>query len=417
MSEKVAVIGLGYVGLPLLNAFSNHFNVVGFDLNQQRILELKNGFDRTGEIELLNNNIFFTDIIEDCKDCNIFIVTVPTPIDHNNLPDFDPLTRASKSIAQILKINDIVVYESTVYPGATREYCVPVLETYSNLSFNKDFFVGYSPERINPSDRNNKLENIVKVVSASNESTLEILRSIYSTIIHAGIHLASSIEVAEAAKILENTQRDVNIALMNEFSRICTAVGIKTNDVLEAASTKWNFVKFYPGLVGGHCIGVDPYYLAYRANQLDVLPDIITTSRKVNNSMPKFIVEKILKDSIQRKIDLSNSNALILGFSFKPNCPDIRNTKVFDIYSELSRFNIPVDVYDPLVNSNEVLTEYGIHLLNNIENKKYNILLLAVPHIDYLDTFKNILNVNAATEHYIFDVNGILSDDYNVGTL
>ena len=359
--KKIAIIGLGYVGLPLAVEFAKHFPVIGFDINKNRVNALKEGCDSTNEVDLNDlkkvlvtsaesswkKGLFFTDVIECIKAANIFIVTVPTPIDRYNSPDLSPLLKASEMIGSILKKKDIVIYESTVYPGCTEEECVPVLEETSGLQFNKDFFVGYSPERINPGDKVNTLTKIKKVTSGSTSEIADEIDNLYKTIIEAGTHKAPNLKVAEASKAIENAQRDVNISFMNELALIFDRVGIDTNDVLEAASTKWNFLKFKPGLVGGHCISVDPYYLAYKAVSLGYHPQVILSGRRVNDFMGQFVANKIVKLMIEKGHTIKASHILILGITFKENCPDIRNSKVIDIYHELKQFGLNVDIYDP----------------------------------------------------------------------
>ncbi|MEF9956859.1 MAG: Vi polysaccharide biosynthesis UDP-N-acetylglucosamine C-6 dehydrogenase TviB, partial [Acinetobacter sp.] len=361
---KVAVIGLGYVGLPLAVEFGKKISTIGFDIYQKRIDELKAGQDHTLEVspqELQQaNHLTFTSSLDELKGCNFFIVTVPTPIDDYKQPDLTPLVKASTSIGQILKHNDIVVYESTVYPGATEEVCIPVLEKVSGLEFNKDFFAGYSPERINPGDKLHRVTNILKITSGSTPEVSEFIDEVYNLVIEAGTHKASSIKVAEAAKVIENTQRDVNIALINELALIFNRMGIDTEDVLKAAGTKWNFLPFRPGLVGGHCIGVDPYYLTHKAQSIGYHPEIILAGRRLNDSMGAYVVTQLIKQMIKKKIQVEDAKVLLLGLSFKENCPDIRNTKIIDIVKELEEYHVAVDVYDPWVDSAEAQHEYNI---------------------------------------------------------
>ncbi|TDS65026.1 nucleotide sugar dehydrogenase [Myroides indicus] len=382
--KKIAVIGQGYVGLPLAIAFSKHFPVVGYDINEKRIEELEQGKDSTKEVEgeQLKTALSEYKISEGVKgyfpsadldsltQADIYIITVPTPINEFNAPDLTPLKQASKLIASVLKKGDIVIYESTVYPGCTEEECIPVIEQYSQLKLNEDFFAGYSPERINPGDKINTLETIVKVTSGSTPEVAVKIDNLYKKIIKAGTHLAPSLKVAEAAKVIENAQRDVNISFVNELALIFDRIGIDTHEVLEAAGTKFNFLKFKPGLVGGHCISVDPYYLAHKAIQLGYYPDVILSGRRVNDEIPLFIANKVVKLMIQKRIDVSRSRVLLLGFSFKENCPDTRNTKVAKIYKELSSYGIEVDVYDPWVNPVEVKEEYGIEIITEIDRLK-----------------------------------------------
>ena len=395
--KKIAVIGLGYVGLPLAIEFGKKYKVLGFDINQSRIDELSLGKDRTNEadledlklvIELANKSesfgLNFSSKIEDLNDCNIYVVTVPTPIDNFKTPDLTPLLKASEMLGKVLKKGDIVIYESTVYPGCTEEDCVPILETESRLKFNVDFYCGYSPERINPGDKVNTLTKIKKVTSGSTPEIAEIVDSLYKSIIIAGTHKAPSLKVAEASKAIENAQRDLNISFMNELALICDKIGIDTTEVIEAAATKWNFLKFKPGLVGGHCIGVDPYYLAFKAESLGYYPQVISSGRRVNNLVGSFIANKAIKLLIKKGTPIKKSRALILGFTFKENCPDFRNTKVIDIYQELKDFNIDVDVYDPWVSIQDVKEEYGITLINQLPNASYELIILAVAHDQFL---------------------------------
>ncbi|ECK1938762.1 nucleotide sugar dehydrogenase, partial [Campylobacter lari] len=389
---KIAVVGLGYVGLPLAIEFSKKYNVVGFDISQERVVELQNGFDKTKEIsqqEILCNkkNITFTYSISDISKANFYIITVPTPIDSSNNPDLTPIKSATKAIASILKKNDIVIYESTVYPGCTEEICVPILEEISGLVYNKDFYCGYSPERINPGDKTRKLTDIKKITSGSNENIAEVVDNLYSSVISAGTYKASCIKVAEAAKIIENAQRDVNIAFMNEISCIFQRVGIDTLEVIEAASTKWNFLKFTPGLVGGHCIGVDPYYLIHKSESHNYSPRLLLSSREVNNNMSKEIVTNLVKKMIQNGMSISKSSIAVFGVTFKENCTDIRNSKVIDIIKEMKEYTSYIDIYDPYANSYEVSSEYGLELsnLSDFSLKKYQVIIIAVAHDIFMD--------------------------------
>ena len=398
-NTKIAVIGLGYVGLPLAVEFAKKYEVVGFDVNAKRVEELRKGIDGTLEItneqlsavlventkELANNNIglFASSNVKDIALATIYIVTVPTPIDKHKKPDLSFLIAASKMIATILKKEDIVIYESTVYPGCTEEDCVPILEQYSGLNFNIDFFCGYSPERINPGDKINTISTIKKVTSGSNPSTAKKVDELYKSIITAGTHLASSIKVAEASKAIENAQRDVNISFVNELALIFDRINIDTDEVLAAANTKWNFLPFKPGLVGGHCISVDPYYLAHKAESLGYHPAVILSGRKVNDEMGIFVATKVIKIMTRKGIPITNSNILILGITFKENCPDIRNTKVVDIYKELVSYGIKVDVNDPWANKNEVMNEYGIKLTERLNLDQYQAIILTVAHKEY----------------------------------
>lgn len=397
---KIAVIGQGYVGLPLSLEFANHYPVLGFDINKQRVEQLNEGQDITleAEIEKLNDGLkkykasngeagyTATSQLSDIASANIFIVTVPTPIDKYNAPDLNPLMSASKMLGEIIKKGDIVIYESTVFPGCTEEECVPVLEKYSGLRFNEDFYVGYSPERINPGDKVNTLTSVKKVTSGSTEEIAEEVDQLYKKIITAGTHKASSIKVAEASKAIENAQRDVNISFVNELALIFDRIGIDTHDVLEAAGTKYNFLKYKPGLVGGHCISVDPYYLAHKAEQLGYHPDVILSGRRVNDSIAKFVASKVVKLLIAKGEVIKNSQALILGVTFKENCPDVRNTKVVDIYNELVDYGINVDIYDPWASKEEVKHEYGIDILDVLPaGKKYDSIVIAVSHNEFLE--------------------------------
>ncbi|WP_033915704.1 nucleotide sugar dehydrogenase [Campylobacter sputorum] len=405
---KIAIIGLGYVGLPLAVAFSNKFEVIGYDINTFRIKELQNERDKTLEASVeelktaLKNGIKFSSNLDDLKECNFFIIAVPTPVDKNNRPDLTPLLKASQSVASVLKKEDIVVYESTVYPGATEEECVPVLEKYSNLKFNKDFFCGYSPERINPGDKEHTITKIKKITSGSTPQIADKVDEIYSSIIEVGTFKASSIKVAEAAKVIENTQRDINIAFVNELAMIFEKIGIDTKEVLKAAGTKWNFLKFSPGLVGGHCIGVDPYYLTHKARELGYHPEIILAGRRINDNMGKYVANRVVKLMIKHDKKINNANVLILGITFKENCTDIRNSRVIDVISELKDFGCVVDVFDPWADKNDVLREYNINLLDKFDLEKYEAIILAVAH----NEFKNLdLNgLNAVT----FDIKGVL---------
>lgn len=394
--NNIAVIGLGYVGLPLALEFSKRYKVLGFDINKTRIEELSQAIDRTNEADLeelnqaikwSNNSgnvgLTFSNNIRDLQQYNVYIVTVPTPIDQFKAPDLRPLLKATEMIASVLKKGDIVIYESTVYPGCTEEDCVPVLEKFSALKYNIDFFCGYSPERINPGDKVNTLTKIKKVTSGSTPEIAEIVDALYKSIITAGTHKAPSIKVAEASKAIENAQRDINISFVNELALIFDRMGIDTNDVLDAASTKWNFLKFKPGLVGGHCIGVDPYYLAHKAESLGYYPQVILSGRRVNDQMGMFVANKVVKLLIAKNHVISSSKVLVLGITFKEDCPDIRNSKVIDIIRELEQFNMHVDVFDPHANKLEVNKEYGIQLLDNLETK-YDAIVLAVAHKEFL---------------------------------
>lgn len=393
IKNKISVIGLGYVGLPLAIEFAKKYQVIGFDINGDRVNELKNGEDRTREadIETLRKVQFsngkglsFSSNVDDIKNCNIYIVTVPTPIDQFKAPDLTPLLKASEMIGKVIGIGDIIIYESTVYPGCTEEDCVPVLEKYSGLIYNQDFFCGYSPERINPGDKINTLTKIKKVTSGSNPQIAEIVDQLYASIITAGTHKAPNLKVAEASKAIENAQRDVNISFVNELALIFDRMGIDTTDVIEAAGTKWNFLKYKPGLVGGHCIGVDPYYLAHKAESLGYHPQVILSGRRVNDNMGMFVANKVIKLMISKGHLIKGSKALILGFTFKENCPDTRNTRVIDIYTELKQFGLEINIYDPWADATEVKEEYDILISNKLESADYNLIIVAVSHNEFL---------------------------------
>jgi UDP-N-acetyl-D-galactosamine dehydrogenase len=413
MPHKIAIIGLGYVGLPLAQAFSGKYKVIGYDIALSRIQELRSGVDRTLELtnnqvkEAIANGMEFTNQLDDIKDCNIYIVTVPTPIDKHKKPDLTPLLKASESIGKVLKKGDIVIYESTVYPGATEEDCVPILERVSGLKFNEDFFCGYSPERINPGDKEHTVTKILKVTSGSTPQIADIVDELYASIITAGTHKAPTIKVAEAAKVIENTQRDLNIAFVNELAVIFNKMGIDTNAVLEAAGTKWNFLPFKPGLVGGHCIGVDPYYLTHKAQEIGHNPEIILAGRRLNDNMGIFVANQVVKLMIKKGKRIEGAKALVLGITFKENCPDIRNSKVIDVINELNDFGIVVDVYDPWADSKEVKAEYGIDLIDNsaLNIQEYDSIILAVAH----DEFKD-LDIQTNDNQVVYDIKGILKE-------
>ncbi len=425
---RIAVIGLGYVGLPLAIEFGKKYKVLGYDINRQRVDELRSGVDHTLEADLdgmleatslrkLNpeSGLAFSYDETDLKNYDIFIVTVPTPINNFNMPDLRPLIKASEMLGRIVKKGDVVIYESTTYPGCTEEDCVPVIEKVSGLKFNSDFYAGYSPERINPGDKVNTLTKIKKVTSGSTPEIATIVDNLYASIITAGTHKAPSIKVAEASKIIENAQRDVNISFVNELALIFDKVGIDTNDVLDAAGTKWNFLKYRPGLVGGHCISVDPYYLASKAESLGYVPQVILSGRHVNNSIAPFIANKVLKLMIQKGQTIKGANVLILGVTFKENCPDIRNTKVVDIYKEMCEFGTNVDIYDPWAIADEVMHEYGVSILTKLdENKSYDAILLAVAHDEYKTfDFEKYHNAGAV----IFDAKAVVSRQWVDGRL
>ena len=384
---KIGIVGLGYVGLPLALAFAEKYQVIGFDLNANRIKDLREGTDHTMQVnaeELSNAKLTLSQQASDLADCQIYIITVPTPVDEHKQPDLKPLLSASKSVGKMLQRGDIVIYESTVYPGCTEEDCVPLLEQESGLTYNLDFFCGYSPERISPGDPVHTLKNIIKVTSGSNPASADLVNHLYSSIIPAGTFQASSIKVAEASKAIENAQRDVNISFVNELALIFDKMQIDTTEVLEAAATKWNFLNFKPGLVGGHCIGVDPYYLSYKAEKLGYLPRVILSGREVNDQMAAFIVNKCLKLLVQKNVQPIGAKALVMGISFKENCPDIRNSKVIDIIHELQQFGLVVDVFDPLAAKEEVLQKHQISLIDDIYQQNYSLIILAVAHQEFL---------------------------------
>ncbi len=410
--QKIAIIGLGYVGLPLALEFGKKTKVIGFDINENRINELNKGIDITNESNenefILANKLSFTCDINKIIDCNIFIVTVPTPIDKFKTPNLKPLLYASKLISSVLKKNDIVIYESTVYPGCTEEDCVPVLEEGSGLKYNKDFYCGYSPERINPGDKINTLTKIIKVTSGSTPDIADFIDNLYSQIIKAGTFKASSIKVAEASKAIENAQRDLNISFVNELALIFDKMDIDTNEVIDAAASKWNFLKFKPGLVGGHCIGVDPYYLTHKAESLGYYPQVILSGRRVNDYMASFVSNKAIKLMIKKGIKISSSKALILGITFKEDCSDIRNSKIIDIYKELKQFGLEVDVYDPVVDKNLVKIDYGIDCISSVKVNNYDLVIIAVTHSKFLTIdYKNIVK----NKSVIFDLKGMLEKD------
>lgn len=416
MENKIAVIGLGYVGLPLARLFASRYNTVGFDINQKRIKELLNGQDNTLEIssELLNSvlkkqkdndkGLYVTDQLDDICDCNIYIVTVPTPVDKNNRPDLDLLIKASQSVGKVIEKGDIVIFESTVYPGATEEECVPAIEKTSGLKFNVDFFAGYSPERINPGDKNHTVEKILKVTSGSTAEAAQKINNLYASVIEAGTYLAPNIKVAEAAKVIENSQRDINIAFVNELAKIFNLMEIDTYEVLKAASTKWNFLPFKPGLVGGHCIGVDPYYLAQKAQQVGYHPEIILAGRRMNDSMGEYVASRIVKDMIKREIHINGAEVLMLGITFKENCPDVRNTKIVDVIRALEDYSISVTTYDPWADPDEVKREYGVSNCCSIDkNHRFDAVILGVAH----DKFKELnLDMLKKENAFVYDVKG-----------
>jgi UDP-N-acetyl-D-galactosamine dehydrogenase len=411
--KKIAVIGLGYVGLPLAVAFGEKRPVIGFDINAKRIEELKRGDDFTREVsaeELVTaSQLSFTDSLEEIAECTVFIVTVPTPIDDYKRPDLTPLVKASESVGKVLKAGDTVIYESTVYPGATEEVCVPVLERVSGLNFNEDFYAGYSPERINPGDKQHRVTTIMKVTSGSTPAIAEEVDALYADIITAGTHKASSIKVAEAAKVIENTQRDLNIALMNELAMIFARMGIDTHEVLAAAGTKWNFLPFKPGLVGGHCIGVDPYYLTHKAQAIGYHPEIILAGRRVNDGMGPYVASELVKAMIKTGHTIANARVLVMGLTFKENCPDLRNTRVIDVVKELQEFGCQVDVTDCWADNAEAEQEYGISLTTNPDRHGYNGVVLAVPHREYVLMDVKDLRGYLSDNGILFDLKGVLS--------
>jgi UDP-N-acetyl-D-galactosamine dehydrogenase len=419
--KKIALIGLGYVGLPLAVEFGKQRMVIGYDINKIRIDELELGVDTTLETTKkdFEDAVFlrFTNNLTDIKDCSIFIITVPTPIDKKKKPDLDPLKNASKEIGSILKKNDIVIYESTVYPGATEEVCVPILERQSGLVYNTDFYCGYSPERINPGDREHRLTNIKKVTSGSTPEISSEIDDLYKEIIIAGTHKASSIKVAEAAKVIENTQRDVNIALINELALIFNKLDIDTESVLEAAGTKWNFLHFRPGLVGGHCIGVDPYYLTHKAIEVGYNPEMILAGRRLNDGMGAYIANQISKLMTKKRIHIVDAKVLIMGLSFKENCPDIRNTRVVDIVEEFKLFNCKVDVYDPWVNKDDALREYNIKIVDKPTKGKYDAILLAVAHSDFKALSISEIRAYGKDRHILYDIKYVLKSSESDGRL
>jgi UDP-N-acetyl-D-galactosamine dehydrogenase len=416
--DKIAVIGLGYVGLPLAHAFSEKYKVVGFDIAQWRIDELRKGHDRTLELnekqvkEAIKNGMEFTNILDDISDCNIYIVTVPTPIDKHKKPDLTPLLKASESIGKVLKKDDIVIYESTVYPGATEEDCVPILEKVSGLKYNKDFYCGYSPERINPGDKEHTVTKILKVTSGSTVEIGKRVNTLYSSIITAGTHLAPTIKVAEAAKVIENSQRDINIAFVNELSMIFNKLDIDTNAVLEAAGTKWNFLPFKPGLVGGHCIGVDPYYLTHKAQEVGYNPEIILAGRRLNDNMGIYVASQVIKLMIKKGQTIEKSKVLVLGLTFKENCPDIRNSRVIDVILELEEYGCDVSVSDYWADKDEVKNEYDIALVDTNDLEKYDAIVLAVAHDEY-----KALNISKSDTQVLFDIKSIVDNNKSDGRL
>ena len=419
-NTKIAVIGLGYVGLPLARLFATKYSVVGFDINQERVAELMSGTDSTLEVsdKILQdvlveevsdeNGLFCSTSLKDIKGCNYFIITVPTPVDKNNRPVLTPLIKASEAVGSVLKKGDVVVYESTVYPGATEEECIPVLERTSNMVFNQDFFAGYSPERINPGDKEHTVEKILKVTSGSTPEIGEKIDELYQSVIIAGTHLAPTIKVAEAAKVIENSQRDINIAFVNELAKIFNLMDINTHDVLEAAGTKWNFLPFKPGLVGGHCIGVDPYYLAQKAQEIGYNPEIILAGRRMNDSMGSYVATEVVKAMIQKDIKVKNANVLVLGITFKENCPDVRNTKVVDVVAELKDYNMNVTIFDPWANVDEVMHEYQLESVSTLPKEQFDAIILTVAHNEF-----KVIDFDALRKEQsiIYDVKNVLLEE------
>lgn len=411
---KIGIIGLGYVGLPLAVSFSKQHYVIGYDVNSKRIKELKIGKDSTLEVprtDLIEaKNLNFTNLIEDLKNCNCYVITVPTPIDKRNKPNFEPLLKATTLVASILKRGDVVIFESTVYPGATEEVCVPLLEKISKLIYNTDFYIGYSPERINPGDKSHKLKDIIKITSGSNAKTADFVDNLYKKIISAGTYKAGSIKIAEAAKVIENTQRDLNIALVNELALIFKKLGLDTHKVLEAARTKWNFLNFVPGLVGGHCIGVDPYYLTYKAEELGYYPEVILAGRRINENMGAYVAKEFVLKMLQRKISIFEASILIMGLTFKENCPDLRNTRVVDVISELKHYGAKVDVYDPWVSEEDAYNIYNLQLKKEPTEKKYDGVLVAVAHKQFLEMGPEKINKFLKNKKgVLFDLKSIFS--------
>ena len=420
-NKRIAIIGLGYVGLPLAVEFGKKRNTIGFDINSSRIDELKKGKDFTFEIsdeELKDaDQLSYTSNLDDIKDCEIFIVTVPTPIDKHKKPDLSPLEKSSKLIGSILKKGDIVIYESTVYPGATEEICVPILENESGFTFNKDFYCGYSPERINPGDKEHRVTSIKKVTAGSTPEIAIEIDKLYQEIIIAGTHKASSIKVAEAAKVIENTQRDVNIALINEFALIFNKLNIDTEAVLDAAATKWNFLPFKPGLVGGHCIGVDPYYLAHKALEVGYNPEMILVGRRLNDNMGPYVANEVSKLMTKKHIHVADSNILIMGLTFKENCPDLRNTRIVDMVHEFKKFNCNVDVYDPWVNKDEALKEYDINPIDNPVENKYDAVVIAVAHDKFQELSFDQIKSYCKENYVLYDIKHLLESNQVDGRL
>jgi len=414
-SDKIAVIGLGYVGLPLAAEFGKGSPTIGFDIHAERISELQAGFDRTLEVSkeemAESNQLSYTCNADDLADCKVFIVTVPTPINRHKQPDLTPLIKASETIGKVMKAGSVVIYESTVYPGATEEVCIPILERESGMVFNQDFFAGYSPERINPGDKEHRVSTIMKVTSGSTPEVAQAVDALYQRIITAGTHLASSIKVAEAAKVIENTQRDLNIALINELALIFDKLDIDTLEVLEAAGTKWNFLNFRPGLVGGHCISVDPYYLTHKAQEIGYYPQVILSGRQINDGMGPFVAEQVVKMLTKRRLHVVGANILILGLAFKENCPDLRNTRVVDIVAELQNYHANVDIYDPWIDAEEAQREYGLSTISAPEKNHYDAIILAVAHEEFVSMGVDAIRQLGKAENVLYDIKSILPKD------
>ncbi len=420
-TTRLAIIGLGYVGLPLAVEFGKNMSVVGFDINEPRVQELKSGTDSTLEVseEELKQavQLEYTSDIEKLRPCNVYVVTVPTPIDKSKNPDLTPLIKASAMLGKVVSKGDVIIYESTVYPGATEEVCIPEVERASGLSFNQDFYAGYSPERINPGDKEHRVTSILKVTSGSTAEIADYVDSLYQSVITAGTHKASSIKVAEAAKVIENTQRDVNIALINELSLIFNRLGIDTEEVLKAAGTKWNFLPFRPGLVGGHCIGVDPYYLTHKAQEIGYNPEMILAGRRLNDNMGPYVVSEVIKLMLKKRIHIAESNVLIMGLTFKENCPDLRNTRVVDMVDELNQYGANIDVYDPWVDKAEAQHEYGITPVDALEEGHYDAIILAVSHDQFKDMGAEAIHKLGKDKHVLFDIKYLLDADEVDGRL
>ncbi|WP_159739435.1 Vi polysaccharide biosynthesis UDP-N-acetylglucosamine C-6 dehydrogenase TviB [Vibrio atypicus] len=412
---KIGIIGLGYVGLPLAVEFGKKYQTIGFDINTGRVLELESGFDSTLECtndELKSAKLLtYSSNLESIKGCNFYIVTVPTPITEENTPDLTPLKKASEALSKVISKGDVVVFESTVYPGATEEVCIPIIEKMSGLTFNQDFFAGYSPERINPGDKVNRLTTIMKITSGSTSEVADFVDAVYASIVDAGTHKASSIKVAEAAKVIENTQRDLNIAIINEFAKIFNKLDIDTEEVLKAAGTKWNFLPFKPGLVGGHCISVDPYYLTHKAQEVGYRPEVILAGRRINDGMGEYVATQLVKKLASKKIHIDEAKVLILGFTFKGDCPDVRNTKIIDIVKELKDFNMTVDVYDSWASKEEVQREYNLELIDELNEGQYDAIVLAVDHSETKLMGVDALRKLGKQDHVLYDVKHVLSVD------